>query len=175
MNENGFDWIRQTVCGDWGIEALFCIECHDDCDCPDDYECICYTEIETARRLRRRTEIESKLNFLNEGFLSPDHGKDDATSQLVSQQKPSVTNEDDSSQPGPKNKEAQRTRKLSKSSGYGKGSGDDDDGKGKGKGSRSCSGSSKDGSSCDHGEAGYCFRTDTTLVDDFDGGKKSGY
>jgi hypothetical protein len=180
LNVNGFDWIRQTVCGDWEIEASFCIECYHDCDCPDNYECLCYEEIEFLRRLNRRAEIENKLKFLNEGFLSPDHGKDDAVYEFISQQHPG--SEVDSSQRGTTNNGAGRTRKLSKSSGD---DDDDDDGKGKGKGkgkgngngkgkgSNSCNGSSE--ISCDAGEAGYCFRIDTFVVVDFDGGKKSGY
>jgi hypothetical protein len=179
LNENGFDWIRQVVCGDWEIEASFCIQCHSDCDCPDDYECVCYPEIEFARRLNRRVEIENKLKFLNEGFLSPDHGKDDAGYDLVSQQKPESVRNGDSSEGGPNKKGARRTRKLQKSGGDdddggGKGKGSDSyDDSGKGKGSRSCKGSSV---SCDSGEDGYCFRSDTSLVDYFDdGGKKSGY
>lgn len=159
-NENGFDWIRQTVCGDWDIEALFCIECDADCECPDDYECICYEEVESRRRLSRRNAIENKLKFLDEGFLSPDHGKDDAANEHDSKQKGENKDAENS---GRYKKGARRVQSANKD--------DTDDSSSSSKSSKSCK-SGSIGKKCGSGEEGYCFRSDTALVDDF-GGKKS--
>ncbi|KAG7364843.1 trypsin [Nitzschia inconspicua] len=158
LNENGFDWIRQTVCGEWEVEALFCIECESDCECPETYECICYEEIESRRRLNKRNEIENKLMHLNEGFLSPDNGKEEATYDINSQQKAGENKATENSSGHRRNKRG--ARKLQSPT------------DGKGKGSKGCK-SSSTVKRCDSGEAGYCFRSDTSLVDDFAGGKKS--
>lgn len=164
-NENGFDWIRQTVCGAWDIEAFFCIECDDDCDCPDTYECICYEEVESRRRLSRRNDIENKLKFLDEGFLSPDHGKDDAAKEHDSEQKEGENNDtENSSGRGRYKKGSRRVQSADKD--------DSDDSSSSGSSSKSCKGSGSIGKRCDSGEEGYCFRSDTALVDEF-GGKKS--
>jgi hypothetical protein len=82
LNENGFDWIRQQVCGDWNIEASFCIECEDTCECPDNYDCICYEEIEGRRRM------EQQFDF-SEHFLVPEHKEEtyDHVSQVPGERK----------------------------------------------------------------------------------------
>jgi hypothetical protein len=151
LNENGFDWIRQQVCGDWGVEATFCIACEDSCDCPDNYECICYEEIEGRRR-----RMENKPNFLEEAFLSPDalmirtEDYDHSSKQAEGTTLPD------------KEKPRRRIKNDKSSSG----------GDSTSRSSKSCKGESA-GKRCDSGESGYCFRSGTSLVDELAGKKSS--
>ncbi|KAG7355823.1 peptidase S1 and S6 chymotrypsin/Hap family protein [Nitzschia inconspicua] len=155
LNEDGFDWIRQQVCGDWGVEATFCIECDDDCDCPDNYQCICYAELESRRRHLK--DKDNKLDFLEDSFLFPDaEGKEKESYDHSIKQVAG-------SKPNDKVKQHRRRMESHSSS-----SGDDTSSRR----SKSCKGG-KTSKSCDSNESGYCFRSDTSLVDDFAGKKSS--
>lgn len=152
LNENGFDWIRQQVCGDWDVEATFCIPCEDSCDCPDNYECICYVEIEARRRM------EKNLDISNEAFLLPDQVVEEETYHHHSSQTSTGNKPPNEPRHG-------RRMKSEKSSNA-------DDDSSRSNSSKSCK-SEKVGKQCNSDESGYCFRSDTSLVDDFSGKKSS--
>jgi hypothetical protein len=139
LNENGFDWIRQQVCGDWNVEATFCIVCEDTCDCPDNYECICYEEIEVRRRM------EKKIDLLEDFLFPNDKGNNEETYDHTSLM-PIGGKTFEKTQRG----RNMKTKKNNNS----------------GESSKSCKGGKLD-KQCASDESLYCFRSDTALVDNF--------